>query len=450
MSSRARFRVPTLTLRKMPYNRFGVFASSVLLPALLACGGVAESAHPDLASSAHLVVDLNTQPYDPTFERNSSFPSFLTAGKGAALFVAFPNWGGGAPLKSALYRSDGTAEGTSVIRPSGDDYPTGLGAVNGQVAFLASDETGAPGLWVSDGTQPGTAVLQPFVKGTFAHNEGVDDSGYYVFVNDDASSGGRLWRTDGTASGTVAVFAGSRMTFNSASTRHGFYFATSDVVGFSRIMKTNGTWDGTTEIGTIPADTDGWMCGIGDSVLVVTRTDTAFTLWVGDSTGVRQTTQFSGAWTTASCISVGERAILRALDDQGTMTLWGTDGTEPGTDLLSDATGSEVLGDSAYFTTGDGLYRTDGTANGTVKVFDGGFAGFRGQLGNRLLLSTETDNPHADLWITDGTTKGTHLIWKNPDVAAGNFTLAGDNVVFNGYQRDTGYELWAAPRAAFE
>lgn len=433
--------------------RLGPRALSALLPAIVACGEVTDSSPPDLASSAHLVVDLNTQPYDAMFERNSSFPSFLTAGKSAALFVAFPNWGGDSPLKSGLYRSDGTGAGTSVVRAFGENYPTELDAVNGRIAFLASDESNAPGVWSSDGTEAGTAVLQPFAKGTFALSVGVDDSGYYVFVNDDTSEAtGSLWRSDGTESGTVAVFTGGGITLGSASTKQGFYFATSDMAGSSRIMKTNGTWDGTMDIGTMPVTTNGWMCGLGDSLLIVTRTDTAFTLWVADSTGVKQTAQFSGAYGFVSCTSVGERATLLVGDENSVETLWGTDGTQSGTEPLSGGgvIGFESIGDSTYFTTADGLYRTDGTATGTVKVFDGAFAGFAGRVGTRLVLSRATDNPNADLWITDGTTKGTHVIWKNPDVATWAFTSAGEHVVFSGYQPETGYELWAAPSEAFE
>lgn len=102
--------------------------------------------------------------------------------------------------------------------------------------------------------------------------------------------------------------------------------------------------------------------------------------------------------------------------------LWKSDGTAKGTVRLSDAVldlvpEAELIvaGDKAFFMVelfsgrATGFWVTDGTAQGTIQL-DGGEAPFWGSplgaVGNRLLLSGDSSSEGTELWVTDGTLAG--------------------------------------------
>lgn len=74
-----------------------------------------------------------------------------------------------------LWESDGAPDGTSLladINPSGDSFPRNLVAAGGRLFFFATDASGLSGLWSSDGTTGGTVLLMPFASGTEPHGRG--------------------------------------------------------------------------------------------------------------------------------------------------------------------------------------------------------------------------------------------------------------------------------------
>ena len=115
----------------------------------------------------------------------------------------------------ALWRTDGTAEGTWKLRDI-EHLASPLGAVDGLVVFLAGDEETR--LWRSDGTVAGTFGT-PIDRARKTESAFVirfiaaEDMIYFVAArrpvitpSDSLSSGhfsGQLWRTDGTPEGTV-------------------------------------------------------------------------------------------------------------------------------------------------------------------------------------------------------------------------------------------------------
>ena len=105
-----------------------------------------------------------------------------------------------------LWVTDGTAEGTVVVKDLGDSgAPRQLTAFGGKLLFLAPAQ--GEELWVSDGTTAGTRPLTdiaapaPFNQTQFLKVLG----GKVYFVADDLTHGAELWATDGTAAGTVRV-----------------------------------------------------------------------------------------------------------------------------------------------------------------------------------------------------------------------------------------------------
>jgi ELWxxDGT repeat protein len=121
-------------------------AFSVLI--VLTCG----NAH---AQRARLVSDIN-----PSLTGASSFPGSFSFVQNVLYFSADDGVNG-----SELWRTDGTAEGTWIVRDiQPGRQPSNPGpqlALSGRIVFTASDPRGRH-LWVSDGTAAGTVLLEAF------------------------------------------------------------------------------------------------------------------------------------------------------------------------------------------------------------------------------------------------------------------------------------------------
>ncbi len=145
--------------------------------------------------------------------------------------------------------------------------------------------------------------------------------------------------------------------------------------------------------------------------------------------------------------------------------LWKSDGTEAGTTLVKDinpgAGGTRISSivffkDNIYFTADDGngtqLWKTDGTESGTVKVqsqFDGYFISDLILLGDFIYFSASDSDHGQELWKSDGTSNGTTLVKDiNPGPGSAfptfafNFTAVNDILFFTANDGVHGLELW--------
>lgn len=106
----------------------------------------------------------------------------------------------------AVYRSDGTAAGTSMIA---DTYgtPTDFTVLDdGTVVFVSGLTRGE--MWRSDGTEAGTyqiSFIDQGIWGAVLKTEVVAAGPYAYFVADPVTSEYELWRTDGSTGGTFHV-----------------------------------------------------------------------------------------------------------------------------------------------------------------------------------------------------------------------------------------------------
>ncbi|HKV11611.1 MAG TPA: ELWxxDGT repeat protein [Thermoanaerobaculia bacterium] len=151
----------------------------------------------------------------------------------------------------ALWRTDGTPEGTGPVLPSSASpagaAPWSLTEFQGSLYFLALAGEGRRGLWRTNGTAAGTVLLKalgpvtPYSpepgRFTVAGNQ-------LFFVADDGEHGVELWVTDGTAAGTRLVrdvapgkasskpqslgAAGGQLFFSASDGEHGFELWESD------------------------------------------------------------------------------------------------------------------------------------------------------------------------------------------------------------------------------
>jgi ELWxxDGT repeat protein len=121
-------------------------------------------------------------------------------------FTGHTNSGSG---ESQLWRTDGTAAGTTLVKGSFGSYdfhvPSRLTAHLGNLYFFAGTADAGWGLWKSDGTGAGTRLLRTFSDYAGAAGNPVSFGPWLFFAVDDGTHGGELWRTDGTPDGTVLV-----------------------------------------------------------------------------------------------------------------------------------------------------------------------------------------------------------------------------------------------------
>jgi ELWxxDGT repeat protein len=110
-----------------------------------------------------------------------------------------------------LWRSDGTAEGTVLVKdilPGGyPSNPSHLTAVGRRVFFIAGDGVHGRELWWSDGTAEGTVLVKDISPGIggYGPSDLTNVGGTLFFVADDGIHGSELWKSDGTTARTVLV-----------------------------------------------------------------------------------------------------------------------------------------------------------------------------------------------------------------------------------------------------
>lgn len=161
-----------------------------------------------------------------------------------------------------LYKSDGTQEGTVLVKNIGDDFsssPSNLTALNGMLYFSAHTANNGRELWKSDGTEAGTVIVKdinPGSSSSIKEDYFKNINGFTVFNNElyfsatDGVNGMELWKSDGTESGTLLIKNINDGSKNSNPTEFSIvdntlYFQAQDLENGAELWKTDGTENGT-------------------------------------------------------------------------------------------------------------------------------------------------------------------------------------------------------------
>jgi ELWxxDGT repeat protein len=315
---------------------------------------------------------------------------------GSEIFFAVENPGS----DQTLWKSDGTADGTTEVRPLGGSVldsgsgPSAL-AVGSTLYFIVLDDAHGLELWKSDGTPEGTSIVTDLNPGP---NDGVHGElhawgSHLYFSGDDGIHGTELWSTNGTAEGTHLVKdinRGSESSWPAGLTSFGnllLFAADNGATNGQELWRTDGTRAGT--------------------------------VLVKDITPLGHRKSRPGSIT-----PIGKRALLTAFRDR---VLYRTDGTAEGTHIVRRPRngGPTAIGDNApggerlVRVTGIGvlfdaavasLWKSNGWRGGTAKIMaiDPFYIT---ALGPSLALFSADDGIHGqELWATEGTTSGTHLV----------------------------------------
>jgi ELWxxDGT repeat protein len=175
--------------------------------------------------------------------------------------------------------------------------------------------------------------------------------------------------------------------------------------------------------------------------------------------------------------AIGNTLYFQATDGTSGEELWKSDGTATGTVMLKDINGGDsssphhltAVGNTLYFIANDGtngeeLWKSDGTTNGTVMVKDiksGSGDGFTESLfhsydltavGNTIYFRADDGTNGEELWKSDGTAAGTEMV---NDINSGSgssipayLTAIGNTLYFRADDGTNGHELWKSDGTA--
>lgn len=429
------------------------------------------------AAGTRLVKDINTN--------TSSNPDNLTVINGVTYFTASDGVHG-----TELWKTDGTAGGTELLKDINPGAGSGVAGwwlsmtpAGSAFYFVANDGVHGNELWRSDGTSAGTTLLKDINPGAAS---GGDYSDPFIvgtvlyFMADDGTQGYELWKSDGTEAGTVMVkdinpnVGQGSFPNNFISMSGTIYFRANDGGGYE-LWKSDGTTEGTVMVkdinpGAAGSDAQNLTLFNGAIYLIAAQPATGYELWKSNGTddgtvlvkdinpgtgGSRPNGSFDGGF-----VAIGTTLYFIANDGMHGDELWKSNGTDAGTVLVKDirpgsANSSPAywrefiaIGTTLYFlandgTTGDELWKSDGSEAGTVLVKDintsAGFSSpyesiaFNSELYFRIYDSTRG----SELWKSNGTDAGTVML-KNISAGANSgtvdphFTVAGSFLYFVG------------------
>jgi ELWxxDGT repeat protein len=339
-----------------------------------------------------LVLDIAPPPAPTTPSAGSEPSQFVQVGD-KLFFIATDALHG-----RELRVSDGTAAGTRLVldiaRDTGSRHIGGLTAFNGLLYFRAGDASSTR-LWRSDGTPEGTSPLFP--EGSASFDLDVDELkvvGGTLYLSAGTNGERELWKSDGTPQGTVRVKdINTQSTWASAGVRHltemggKLYFLADDGVRGRELWTSDGTAAGTVLVKEFVAGSAGVSVPLKRPLLAVDNAlyvsvETPAALWKSDGTasGTFQLKSFVDYGHPQELTRVGSTLFFSANDGVSGFELWKSQGTAASTVLVKDTQlGSsssypsnltEVDG-ALYFNCGmtqGGLFRSDGTEAGTLRV----------------------------------------------------------------------------------
>jgi ELWxxDGT repeat protein len=320
-----------------------------------------------------------------------------------------------------LWVSDGTAIGTFALATDVSGTPAGV--AGGKVLFLGSDPDHGRELWSTDGTVVGTAMLADLNPGPASSWGGIPTAfvsvaGSAFFFAEDATNGRELWVSDGTEGGTRLV---EDVTPGIASIAVEWLVASDDGVFFivdgTNLWFSDGTEAGTSALASVSGVRA--MVGASNGAYLITP-DNELIFSDGTAVGTGELESAPASYP-PSFTTLGSRVAFRGFEDLTGGEPWISDGTEAGTKMMADVAASPFAGPSwmlpagndVFFGSGVDLYASDGTAAGTMRVGElaptWSSQPVAAVLGGTLLFYGWQPDA-AGLWRSDGSPAGTSLV----------------------------------------
>jgi ELWxxDGT repeat protein len=240
-------------------------------------------------------------------------------------------------LGDRILANSGQQLWATTLTPGAPAVPLGSAGGSGFVevagrAFYLTNDSGTSVLWSTDGTPEGTYVVRRFPDGISGAPAAV--GGHVYFVT--AGSTPAVWRSDGTADGTVAI-PGLPIRAGGGLVPAGSQLYCFDSAG--TLWVTDGTTAGTRQLPAKPLER--YAVTLGNSILFHQTVGTTHELWISDGTpeGTHELYDFGqGATTTyvVGYLNAGGQVFFNAYTPALGRELWVTDGTAAGTKLVAD------------------------------------------------------------------------------------------------------------------
>lgn len=382
------------------------------------------------------------------------------------------------------------------IKPSSDPYSLELFAgVDGKLFFSGNDGSTGRELWVSDGTTAGTHLVKDITPGNGGSLLGnFTEADGKLFFGRYNSTGRELWISDGTTAGTQLVKDvnpnnSAYFKFDFIEVNSHLFFVVDDSNTGRELWTSDSTTEGTRLVKDIFPGSSGShpgnFIGFGEK-LFFTAFDSSYgrELWASDGTtaGTRLVKDIYPGSATSNpelLMEFNGQLLFEAVDGSSGRELWVSDGTLEGTHILKDINPGEGSSETQHFTEVDGklfftanngiiptgLWVSDGTTAGTQLVRDiptpkrprvGNYSPSNfTEVNGKLFFTTSTDSLTDQLWTSDGTAAGTHLVKEiyssisSPgDSSPKSFTEFNGQVVFTADESSTGRELWISDGTA--
>ncbi|MFO0842660.1 MAG: ELWxxDGT repeat protein [Gemmataceae bacterium] len=349
-----------------------------------------------------------------------------------------------------------------VLPGAASSAPRDFANVSGALYFSAQDPTGGLGVYRSDGTAAGTKLLKN-VGPLGAEARAYTALGSNVYF----SAYGYLWKTDGTPKGTaqlalvgpqaitamgVKMYFGASELWVSDGTAKGTKLL-KDIDPTTHTVVDRGAGHGEPKTYQAPNNSDPAGFVVLNNTLLFAASEGTHgrDLWRSDGTAPGTTLVKDLPGAPEGLTVLGGAAYFAANGG-----LWRTDGTAAGTSLLrgigfdGGISGLTVVGSTLYFRVatwpgGAELWKSDGTAAGTVPVANIDAANLT-NVGGRLFFTGTDAAGGSEPWTSDGTAAGTVRVKDiNPGGASSNpdsLTNVNGRLYFAADDGASGRELW--------
>lgn len=371
---------------------------------------------------------------------------------------------------SELWKSDGTQSGTVMVS---DIYP-GVNSskpnlftfVNKRLLFTAYVPKKGTELWTTDGTAARTTQLKEINSSvtssslenniSYRDDYGILPNNAIVFQAYNRDIGHELFYSDGTANGTkliadLSTLENGYYPDNFLSKNNVVYFTASANPGPQGIYRTDGTTIGTVLMTAINlAYTSASFTATENGNIYYLRhnfSNTKNELWYTTS-DLSTSSMLSDKldWDSYP-VAVGNKVYFKTLENGSSYSLSVTDGTVAGTQTVINIGPVYDLFEykgNLYFGTSEGLWKTNGTQAGTIKLTDAIPSQYYDPyetiskvfcISNDILyFNAYTAANGFELWKTNGTVAGTKIVKNiNPGAASSypqSFTDAKGTLYF--------------------
>lgn len=360
-------------------------------------------------------------------------------------------------LLGGIWETDGTINGTKRISTSSmQSSPKDFVPAGDKFYFLFDDGIHGGQIWRSDGTSAGSYMVKDINPNGASINSlsMVHLYGFSYFSANDGVHGNELWRTDGTAEGTTLVYDAYPDAISNGSisivTHQNYIFFRTNYAGESNVYRTDGTSEGTIKFRA--AD-------IGD--MFSFKEHLYFHTYSKDfvrSNGEPGNEEIIESLPTGAPLYTGRQVGWAKSADKlfysSGYKLWSFDGITNSLSLIEndsvEAENLKVFNGTVYFTKAFELWKSDGTVSGTIKIKN---------IALRYNQETLGYKQNPPYWLTqvgsnfyflgdDGYNAG---LWKSDGSASGTYKIlngsfsrlsAATNVLYGYRQRYPSDELW--------